>query len=109
MDDTGTITINGLTKTAKIKVPTVADINLSELATKYGVVYAHNTAEGNLSNSWVSKQATDKYTTNQYEMSKSGTIDENGVASWTVILNPRKSVLDPDHVPYFTDTLPSGM
>ena len=109
MDDNGNITINGLTRTVKIKVPTVADTDLSDIASRYGVVYAHNTAEGNLSNSWQSKTATDKYTTNEYEMTKTGTIDENGVASWTVTLNPRKAILDPDHVPYFTDTLPSGM
>ena len=109
MDDNGNIRITGLTRTAKIKVPTVADTDLSDIASRYGVVYAHNTAEGNLSSSWQSKTATDKYTTNEYEMTKTGTIDENGVASWTVTLNPRKAILDPDHVPYFTDTLPSGM
>ena len=109
MNDEGKIAINGLTKTIKIKVPTVADVNLSELASKYGIVYAVNSAGGNIDNVWTSVTANDQYAANEYEMTKTGTIDKNGVASWTVVLNPRKIGLYPDHVPYFKDTLPAGM
>ena len=51
-----------------------------------------------------------KYSSNRITVSKDGAYDEaTDTYTWTAVVNPGKSGLDPDRKLYFSDTLPEGM
>ncbi|MBQ6175667.1 MAG: hypothetical protein IJK29_00570, partial [Bacteroidales bacterium] len=74
--------------------------------------FAYNWIELHDSNSKIDEAKTeDQFVVTDYGFEKTGEIDGNNVATWTVTINPSKILLpgEANHEPILTDTLPEGM